>query len=58
MFKSIILFFRNRKIRKNLLQKRLMQFPDINKYPIISILVGENQKKNIREMESFFLYLG
>ena len=53
MFKSIILFFRYRKIRKNLLQKRLMQFPDINKYPIISILVGENQKKNIREMESF-----
>lgn len=53
MFKSIILFFRNRKIRKNLQQKRLMQFPDINKYPIISILVDENQKKNIKEMESF-----
>ena len=53
MFKSIILFFRNRKIRKNLQQKRLMQFPDINKYPIITILVGENQKKNIKEMESF-----
>ncbi len=33
--------------------KRLMQFPDINKYPIISILVDENQKKNIKEMESF-----
>ena len=30
-----------------------MQFPDINKYPIISILVDENQKKNIKEMESF-----
>ena len=53
MLKSIILFFRNRKIRKNLQQKRLMQFPDINKYPIISILVDENQKKNIKEMESF-----
>ena len=30
-----------------------MQFPDINKYPIISIFVDENQKKNIKEMESF-----
>ncbi len=53
MLKSIILFFRNRKIRKNLQNKRLMQFPDINKYPIISILVDENQKKNIKEMEQF-----
>jgi hypothetical protein len=31
----------------------MMQFPDINKYPIISIFVDENQKKNIKEMESF-----
>ena len=30
-----------------------MQFPDINKYPIISVLVDENQKKSIKEMESF-----
>lgn len=53
MLKSIILFFRKRKIRKNLQNKRLMQFPDINKYPIISVLVDENQKKCIKEMESF-----
>ena len=53
MLKSIILFFRKRKIRKNLQKKRLMQFPDINKYPIISVLVDENQKKCIKEMESF-----
>lgn len=53
MFKSIVLFFRKRKIRRNLQQKRLMQFPDINKYPIISVLVDGNQKKNIKEMESF-----
>lgn len=53
MLKSIIIFFRKRRIRKNLQNKRLMQFPDINKYPIISILVDENQKKNIKEMESF-----
>ena len=53
MLKSIILFFRKRKIRKNLQNKRLMQFPDINKYPIISGLVDENQKKCIKEMESF-----
>ena len=53
MLKSIILFFRKRKIRRNLQNKRLMQFPDINKFPVISILVDENQKKNIKEMESF-----
>ncbi|MBR5146106.1 MAG: hypothetical protein IKW54_00570 [Bacteroidales bacterium] len=53
MLKSIVLFFRKRKIRRNLQNKRLMQFPDINKYPIISILVDENQKKDIKAMESF-----
>jgi hypothetical protein len=53
MLKSVVLFFRKRTIRKNLQQKRLMQIPDINKYPVISIFVDENQKKNIKEMESF-----
>lgn len=53
MLKSIILFFRKRKIRRNLQNKRLMQFPDINKYPVITILVDESQKKDIKEMEAF-----
>ncbi len=53
MLKSILLFFRKRKIRNNLQHKLLLQFPDINKYPVISILVDENQKKNIKEMETF-----
>lgn len=53
MLKSIILFFRKRKIRRNLQKKRLMQFPDINKYPVITILVDESQKKDIKEMEAF-----
>lgn len=53
MLKSIILFFRKRKIRRNLQNKRLMQFPDINKYPVITILVDESQKKDIKEMEVF-----
>ena len=53
MLKSIILFFRKRKIRRNLQKKRLMQFPDINKYPVITILVDESQKKDIKEMETF-----
>ena len=30
-----------------------MQFPDINKYPVITILVDESQKKDIKEMEAF-----
>lgn len=53
MLKSIILFFRKRNIRKNLQKKRIMQFPDIDKFPIISLLVSENQKKNIKEIELF-----
>ena len=53
MLKSIIIFLRKRKIRKNLQNKRLMQFPDINKYPIVSVLVDDSQKKEIKEMESF-----
>ncbi len=53
MLKSIILFFRKRKIRNNLQHKLLLQFPDINKFPVISVLVDENQKKNIKEMEMF-----
>lgn len=53
MLKSIILFFRKRNIRKNLQKKRVMQFPDLDKFPIISLLVSENQKKNIKEIELF-----
>lgn len=53
MLKSILLFFRKRKIRNNLQHKLLLQFPDINKFPVISVLVDENQKKNIKEMETF-----
>ena len=53
MLKSIILFFRNQKIKKNLQQKRLLQFPDLQKYPTMTILVDDNQKKVVKEMESF-----
>ena len=53
MLKSIILFFRKRKIRNNLQHGLLTQFPDISKFPIISILIDDGQKKNIKEMESF-----
>ena len=34
-------------------RKRIVQFPDLNKFPIVSLLVNENQKKNIKEMELF-----
>ena len=33
--------------------KRLMQFPDINKYPIVSVLIDDSQKKDIKAIESF-----
>lgn len=53
MLRSIILFFRKRNVRKNLQKKRMMQFPDIDKFPVISLLVSESQKKNIKEIELF-----
>lgn len=34
-------------------RKRIVQFPDLNKFPIVSLLVNENQKKNIKEIELF-----
>ena len=45
--------FRKRKIRNNLQHGLLTQFPDINKFPIISVLIDDSQKKNIKEMELF-----
>lgn len=53
MLRSIKLFFRKRNIRRNMQRKRIVQFPDLNKFPIVSLLVNENQKKNIKEMELF-----
>ena len=53
MFKSLILFFRKRNIKRNIQQKRLLQFPNINKSPIMTILLDENQKKDIKKMEQF-----
>lgn len=53
MLKSIILFFRKRNIRKNLQKKRLVQFPDMDKFPIVALMINECQKKNIKEIEFF-----
>lgn len=53
MLKSIILFFRKRNIRKNAQNSRLLKFPDINKFPTITLLIDDNQKKDIKTMEHF-----
>ena len=53
MLKSIILFFRKRNIRKNAQNSRLMRFPDLNKFPTITLLIDDNQKKDIKTMEHF-----
>lgn len=53
MLKSIILFFRKRRIIKNLQHKIMLQFPDLQKYPTITILIDDNQKKSVKEMECF-----
>lgn len=34
-------------------KKRVVQFPDMDKFPIVSLLVSESQKKNIKEIELF-----
>lgn len=53
MFKSIILFFRRKKIKNNNLSRRLLQIPDFGKNPAITILIDDNKKKNVKEIESF-----
>lgn len=52
MFRSIILFFRNRKITKNIQQKRLLQFPDLQKYPTMTIMIDNNQRKVVKDIEN------
>lgn len=34
-------------------QKRMLQFPDLEKYPTLTILIDDNQKKIVKEMDSF-----
>ncbi len=53
MLKTIIHFFRKKNIRKNMQLERMLHFPDMNNFPVVSILLDENQKKNIKEMELF-----
>lgn len=53
MLKSIIHFFRGRKIKRNLQQKRSVQFPDLHKYPTMTLLIDDNQKKIVKEMDAF-----
>ncbi len=53
MLKSLILFFRRKNIKRNSQQKRLLHFPDIKKSPIMTILLDDNQKKDIKSVEQF-----
>lgn len=53
MIKSLVLFFRKRNIRKNMQDRRMMRFPHIDKFPVISILIDDGQKDNIKEIELF-----
>ena len=53
MLKSIILFFRKRNIRRNTQEARLLRFPDLSKFPTITVLIDDNQKKDIKAMEHF-----
>ncbi len=53
MLKSIIHFFRGRKIKKNTQHDRMPQFPDLQMNPAVTIFVDDNQKSSIKEMENF-----
>lgn len=52
MLKSIIHFFRSRKIKKNLQYDRIPQFPDLQMNPTVTIFVDDNQKCSIKGMEN------
>lgn len=47
MLKSIILFYRKKKIKINSLSERLLQIPDFGKSPTITILIDGKDKKNV-----------
>ena len=52
MFKSLTLFLRKRVIKKALQQNRLLQMPDLDKFPVMSLLLDDIQKKGIKELDS------
>lgn len=52
MLKSIILFFRSRKIKKNQQQRMLLQFPDLQKYPTMTLLVDNANKDVVKGMKT------
>ncbi len=53
MLKSIIHFFRSRRIKKNLQQKRELCFSGIRHNLLMTIFVDDNQKSSIKGIESF-----
>lgn len=53
MFKSIVPFFRKQEIKKFLLQKRYPIFPDITKSPTVTVLLDENQKKQLKNISMY-----
>lgn len=53
MLKSLILFFRRKNIGRNLQQKRLLHFPDLNRSPEMTVMLDEGKKKDIKSIEQF-----
>ena len=51
MIKSLVLFLRKRAVKKNLQQKRMSIMPELGKFPLVSILIEENQKHLIKDIE-------
>lgn len=52
MIKSLVLFLRKKAIKKSLQRKRVPIMPELNKYPVVSILIDENQKHLLKDIEN------
>lgn len=51
MIRSVVLFLRKRMVKKSLQQKRMSIMPELNKFPLVTILIDESQKKMIKDIE-------
>lgn len=51
MLKSLIVFFRKRNVKRNLQQKNVLKFPELDNSTMMTILLDYNQKNDIKEIE-------
>lgn len=52
MIKSLVLYLRKKAIKKSLQRKRMSIMPELNKFPVVSVMIDENQKHLLKDIEN------